>query len=670
VEDKEDVMKVIRELEELLDSKELEIPIEKLNVYQREALGKILRKYFRDSKVSNIVQMPTGTGKTILAAAVILALWLMNRNKEDKLFVLFLAPRSVIRFQAYVTFMNIIRKISKGNVRIYLEDNSASFCRDVSLISGKYHKLPNFTTGFQKYRLNGLVIVITPQLLMSVSKNRTSCFTNIVNNIDALILDEVHTYYIGEETRKIIEDVFRNSKRLQMTLGLTATPVKESIELVGDLIYQKHSRDAMDKGLLTPLLRIICYRTWLSNIKIIESNANDYKDEWRLAIVERAKEYANRILEIIGSLMNDEQLERFPKVLVMAPNITEADLIHEQLQSLLNDYYKNVKVLKAHSKLADEKPHKIIDHFKKLKSGILITVNMADIGFDDPDLEVLVIARPLNNPVSYVQIRGRVLRKAKVTDNIKNMLGYALIIDLVSQPGKSALEHEKLVEEVERGVVPKKEFIKALSELRGVGEVPKARAIVNVKYSKEAVIGDISKIIFSMYRIIRTDNGIIIRRDRNRTFEEYHIADTLMHSNSEKYRTVIKEIINKYLDRDFEYITRKYHRVIRSREEILDKSVEKIIKYSLSLIAAKKNQLTEDLAEDDVISNALTNVLRYGKSELIMGNRKICLLLITKKNRKYIKAYIKGGGKIKIRVRRNVTKMKEILMKFLKNKVM
>jgi superfamily II DNA or RNA helicase len=74
---------------------------------------------------------------------------------------------------------------------------------------------------------------------------------------------------------------------------------------------------------------------------------------------------------------------------------------------------------------------------------------MADMGFDDKNLEVLVVARRIKTPVAYVQIRGRVLRRCDANDprNIKKHKGYAVLADLAG----SALDHEKkeIIERVE-----------------------------------------------------------------------------------------------------------------------------------------------------------------------------------------------------------------------------
>jgi type I site-specific restriction endonuclease len=79
---------------------------------------------------------------------------------------------------------------------------------------------------------------------------------------------------------------------------------------------------------------------------------------------------------------------------------------------------------------------------------------MARMGFDDPNLEALVIARPVGSILSYVQIRGRVLRKPNsdaADGNIKQSKGYAVIVDFTN-----ATRHERYANRAEPGYLSRK----------------------------------------------------------------------------------------------------------------------------------------------------------------------------------------------------------------------
>jgi len=135
------------------------------------------------------------------------------------------------------------------------------------------------------------------------------------------------------------------------------------------------------------------------------------------------------------------------KVLVLAPNTWEADAWRNVLEEDLRDRnWRDTRVFKAHSR-DGEKALGEIDRFVKSSSGFLVAVDMVKLGFDDPDLDALVIARPVENMVAYVQMRGRVLRYPKSQDRPKAHRG-ALILHLAA---KEIMEDEERIRKVESG---------------------------------------------------------------------------------------------------------------------------------------------------------------------------------------------------------------------------
>jgi hypothetical protein len=86
---------------------------------------------------------------------------------------------------------------------------------------------------------------------------------------------------------------------------------------------------------------------------------------------------------------------------------------------------------------------------------------MAKLGFDDPDLDALVIARPVRSTTAYVQMRGRVLRYPRSKDRPKLRRG-ALVLHLAA---KDIMEAENEVIKVESGGLPRVQ----LRDLEGYG---------------------------------------------------------------------------------------------------------------------------------------------------------------------------------------------------------
>ncbi|MEM2290898.1 MAG: DEAD/DEAH box helicase family protein [Candidatus Korarchaeum sp.] len=440
---------------------------------QKRALMKVLLKVKESETVTGILQMPTGSGKTLLVAALMLAVYrdellkskLLKRfGLERGVILLFLTPRSVLRQQTY----DRVKKIVEGSLHIpvnILEPMGGDRLGYISQLRS--------ATG---------VVITTPQMIGSIlrrRKERRMLFEQVFSPC-IIVLDEAHVYYVGEKMKRLIDYLKRRSKA-KLVLGLTATPTCESIKLLGDIVFRYSSLEAMAEGVLIPRLRVVRYSTLIEDLK--PECASDERDGWKFAVYERAERYAEKIVEEAVEL--GKTAGRLPKLLIVSVNTTEADLISRYLHEHIERCGLPFTVFKAHYREPDARG--LIEEFKhSADPAILITVNMADIGFDDPDLDMLVIARPLRSPVAYVQVRGRVLRRPISEDSVKKKLGYAVIIDLTGE----AVKHEKreVIERVEGGIYGEEEFRNAERELRGEGEVVKAHAKIQVSSRSEFIV--------------------------------------------------------------------------------------------------------------------------------------------------------------------------------------
>lgn len=331
-------------------------------------------------------------------------------------------------------------------------------------------------------------------------------------------------------------------------------------------------------------------------------------------LLKRAKRYAEVIINEFKRIKDKMNLSRYPKTLIVAANTTEANLIKDEIGKLVNN---EAEVQVAHYKIDD--PQHVIESFKRNKSGILVTVNMADIGFDDPDLEVLILARPITSPVAYVQLRGRVLRKAKDKNNLKNHEGYATIIDLVGKEDLSSLERI-YVDHVEQGNFEKRELNHAVDELRGTGTVPVASADVSVERQREHILGIVhrsakeqstispresSPLVFNILKkkytieryLKRKALNICRRSDYTIDCEEIRIKTIIKSANvtrkdiQEKLEPIIREFVEKYIYYDIDELKKEHGEPYLSASSkilvnklinaLLDDAVNKIYKLYL-----------------------------------------------------------------------------------------
>jgi len=105
------------------------------------------------------------------------------------------------------------------------------------------------------------------------------------------------------------------------------------------------------------------------------------------------------------------------KTLLFAVSILHGELLEEAFRE------KNVSVALIHSNLTEAEQQRVLNDFKYNAIDVLINIAMLTTGFDDPEVECLMIARPVGSLSLAIQIFGRVLR-------VHKDLGHVNIIDL------------------------------------------------------------------------------------------------------------------------------------------------------------------------------------------------------------------------------------------------
>ncbi|MEM4177805.1 MAG: DEAD/DEAH box helicase family protein [Nitrososphaeria archaeon] len=479
-----------------------------LNIAQTIALETFEKMLERANEIKGIFSLPTGVGKTLLAACIIRYLIKTGILKLDNK-ILVLAPRRVILDQIvnkesdfYRMFKDLPIKIE--NVR---EDNTKTehlikllyspfghvIVATPQLINiiEKIKKLEqiNFPYNFNdSQRMQIETSDITESMLyvfksieklskdikirklpLNYSEELIELCRDVIEEWSAIILDEVHHTYNGPKISEAIKAITKNS---DFVIGLSATPTKESVNNIGKLIYYYPLKEAMNNGLLVSKIKFYKYSTLIKDAKFIDTG-HFCKDPWKVAIEERAEKYAEKILEVIDEESKNLEHKRMLKSVVASPNTIEADVLYDALRKKIGGNH----LYKVHYK-QEKDNSEIMENFKKDNEGILVCVNMVDIGFDDKALEMLVIARPLSNPISYAQLRGRVLRKPpeENKDNIKYIRSYAIILDLADNIEKYQREYE-LLERIEKGEVEAENFEE---DLKGLSDVRKAKAEVSL----------------------------------------------------------------------------------------------------------------------------------------------------------------------------------------------
>ncbi len=375
-----------------------------LRNYQKKALDVIdhdLKK--NDDPV--LLQAIMGAGKTVIVARLINKYWFTT----DMKFVILAHKQELVR-QFLKTFKNM--------TDIPLSD--VGIC----------------CSGLESPLINKRLTIGTIQTFSNYIDKYKGC--------SLLVIDEAHRISIGTNSQydKTINKLNSKNKNMRI-LGITATPSR----LGHGFIYGKKCRPGN-----VNLFRRCNYNIKYSNLKnkgylvslkgIVATNKNLTSD---LAGIRTNGDY---VLDQLGEIMSRERhlqtaveairryTENYKKICIFCCTIDHAD----QLNSLLGD-----EATIVHSQLTALQRYANMQAWVRGKKRIMVSVNILIEGFDFPELDCLVMARPTLSSALFLQAVGRVLRPSKE----KN---HGLLIDLTDNTGRFGTNLDKIKVDVPRAV--------------------------------------------------------------------------------------------------------------------------------------------------------------------------------------------------------------------------
>jgi len=374
-----------------------------LREYQSESIGAAFSEW--QDKQSTLIVLPTGTGKTVVAAEII------KRFQPKR--TLFLAHREELIFQGAKT----IQKYTNLNCEIEMADLWAS---------------PNLWNGFPV-----IVSTIQTQIAGKSGCERMTRFDP--DEFGLVVVDEAHRV-TAKSYRKVLAHYKKNPD--VKILCLTATPDRADEEALGQMIesvaYDYEILDAINDGYLVPIEQQMVTIEGL-DFSQVRTTAGDLNGADLAAVMEAEK-------NLQGIAAASLEIIRDRRTLVFTAGVKQAEMLCEIFNRHRSDMAGWV-----HGGTPKPERRELLTRFSDGRTQVVVNCNCLSEGFDNPGVEVVIQARPTKSRSLYAQQCGRSTRPlAGVVDGLASpderraaiaasAKPSALIVDFVGNAGRHKL---------------------------------------------------------------------------------------------------------------------------------------------------------------------------------------------------------------------------------------
>jgi len=346
-----------------------------LRDYQREMLERLHDAW--EEQQSVMVQMPAGTGKTHLMAAVI------RENMAHG--VLIVAHR-----------VELIGQISQTLESFGIE-----------------HGIVDRTTlDLDRKTKEHKVVVASIQTL--ARRMATANYANDKNfRPQLVIIDEAH--HAVAKTYRLLWEMWPEAK----FLGLTATPCRLNgtgfTDLFDTLLESYSIQEFIDRG-------------WLSDFEYVSVTPENWMVERIAGLKKRGADGDYQMKEMATVMDSQESIahlyQSYLKFTRGKKGIVYA--ISREHAQHISDYYVNhgVKCCWIEAMTPAEERQRLVDAYRQGEIDVIVNVDIFSEGFDCPEVEFIQLARPTLSLTKYLQQVGRGMRPVPFKD-------YVTILDQV-----------------------------------------------------------------------------------------------------------------------------------------------------------------------------------------------------------------------------------------------
>ena len=376
-----------------------------LQQHQQEAYTAITNAYKIRNKASVVI--PTGCGKSFIS------LQLMIDNKDKN--ILFMAPTNAIKDQMY-------RYIAK-----YIAGEEPTTERPAKMIAEE--QFPN------------LRIILYPSLL----RMKNEIMENL--NPDIIIMDELHRTGADKWGEKI-DDLININPNAKI-LGLTATPDRmDDKNIVDDLFcgnvdYELTLVDAIQKGIVQAPNYVKCDYSLRDSLESIKTAIEQCSNPQTKKELQERYDKMRRIVEHaegIPALFAKNMTKKDGKYIVFCKDKQHMDELIESSKEWFANIDTNPEIYSVYSGEGySEKVNKnTIKSFEASKSKhlkLLFSVDMLNEGLHVEDISGVIMLRPTDSRIIYLQQLGRALSSDTSREK-------TIVFDLVNNYLKNNLDAE------------------------------------------------------------------------------------------------------------------------------------------------------------------------------------------------------------------------------------
>jgi len=240
---------------------------------------------------------------------------------------------------------------------------------------------------------------------------------------DMIVLDEAHRYGSFENIKPIMDNEFKYKLGITATLKRSDGQHKELEKLIGPIVYEYTTEDAVNEGVLSKFeiinvgvelnpierdkydkhTRTIDINSFTGMFQAINDHGHPKWHEaiaavrataWRKSIISNAQEKMDKLIEIVNK-------EKDKKIIIFNETIKMAELERKLLKKagFESEIY--------HSK---SKNQSSIERFREGKCNILVSVKSLNEGLDVKDVDVGIRVAGTNQDRDTIQRLGRGLR--------------------------------------------------------------------------------------------------------------------------------------------------------------------------------------------------------------------------------------------------------------------